>query len=65
MTYAFRCPVCANVFRSDEPGEPCCTGPSWQDDHEMTVMRLLKIDRQEIDPIRAEARASGPLLFRE
>lgn len=34
----YRCPICANVFRHDDEYEPVCTGPSWTDDHEPTVM---------------------------
>ncbi len=38
----YRCPVCGNRERSDIAGlEPCCTGPSWTDDHPMEVMKLV------------------------
>lgn len=61
--YTFRCPVCGKDFRSDEPGEPCCTGPSeTRDDHEMTVMRLHSVGYREIAPAYAEQRAGGVLL---
>lgn len=36
--YRFRCPVCHNVAANDQGMEPLCTGPSWTDDHEPTVM---------------------------
>lgn len=63
-TYVFGCPVCHKTHRSDEPGEPCCTGPSeMRDDHQMQVMRLLKVDRDDANPARAEKRAKGELLM--
>ena len=34
----FRCPVCAHEARQDVAMEPMCTGPSWTNDHEPTVM---------------------------
>lgn len=41
--YVFECPLCRKRFRSDEPYEPACTGPSEnRDDHPMEVMRLVK-----------------------
>jgi hypothetical protein len=62
-TYLFRCPVCRKTFRSDEPWEPCCTGPSeMRHDHEMTVMHLERIDRREVGPQYAAARANGPMI---
>jgi len=63
MVYTFRCPVCAKFFRSEEPGEPCCTGPSETlDEHELAVMHLYSIERRAIAPDKAAARASGPLI---
>ncbi len=48
----------------DEPGEPCCTGPGEStDDHELTVMRLQRIEDQHVNPFRAEQRAEGMLLM--
>jgi hypothetical protein len=65
-TFTFRCPVCAKTFRTDEPGEPCCTGPSeMRHDHDLAVMRLVQIDRREISPIYAERRAHGPMILLE
>jgi hypothetical protein len=38
----YRCPVCRNIARSDLAGmAPVCTGPTWRDDHEMTVMEKI------------------------
>ena len=39
--FRFRCPACGNVARNDADMEPLCTGPSWADDHEPTVMERL------------------------
>lgn len=62
-TYVFGCPVCRKRIRFDAPGEPCCTGPSeTRDEHELTVMRLLRVDETDVHPARAEARAQGPLI---
>ena len=62
--YIFRCPLCAKTYRSEEPGEPCCTGPSEsRDDHELTLMHLLRVDAIEIHPARAAVRAAGPLIL--
>lgn len=62
--YTFQCQVCSKLFRTSEPGEPCCTGPSeTRDDHELTVMYLLQIDDVEVDPARAAERAEGPLII--
>ncbi len=62
--YVYRCPVCAKRFRTRDKFEPCCTGPSEsRDDHEMTLMRLEAIDRQQIDPRYAEARTLRPLIL--
>lgn len=48
----------------DAPGEPCCTGPSeTNDDHEMVVMRLVRIDDAHVHPEAAERRAAGSLLM--
>ena len=63
-TYVFTCPVCQKRFKSDEPGEPCCTGPSEsRDEHPMEVMRLHSVQYEEVHPALAEARANGPLLM--
>ncbi len=63
-TYVFRCPVCLKTFKTDEPGEPCCTGPSeMRHDHDLAVMRLHSVDRREIAPARAIARSQGPLIL--
>lgn len=60
--YTFRCPECRKFFRAEEPGEPCCTGPSeMRDDHPMEVMRLVSVDDVEVHPDYAEARVVGPL----
>ena len=65
-TYTFGCPVCQKRYRSDEPGEPCCTGPSeMRDEHPMTTMLLVKVDQAEVNPARAEQRAAGELLLPE
>ena len=62
--YVFECPMCAKTFRADEPGEPCCTGPSEsRDDHELVIMRLLRIDKVEVHPMFAYKRAEGRLLL--
>lgn len=62
--YVFACPVCRKQFVHDEPGEPCCTGPSeTSDDHEMQVMKLVRVDRREVGPKYAQARADGQLLI--
>lgn len=37
--FAFRCDLCGRIERTDSEMEPLCTGPSWTDDHEPTVMR--------------------------
>jgi len=63
-SYTFRCPVCAKLFTYDAPGEPCCTGPSESsDDHEMTIMHLIRVNRREIAPEVGAARANGPLIL--
>lgn len=69
-TYLFRCPVCRKIFKADEPGEPCCTGPSeMRDDHELTVMLLVSVTHPDcrysadIALATAERRAAGPLLL--
>jgi hypothetical protein len=42
----FRCPVCGRNERSDATAmEPACTGPSWTDDHELTVMVRIADDQ--------------------
>jgi|GEM_PF-6021897 len=47
--FTFECPVCKKQFRSDEPYEPACTGPSEsRDDHPMQVMRLRRRDDAKI-----------------
>lgn len=63
-TYVFTCPVCRKTFCNDEPGEPCCTGPSeTRHDHDLTVMHLLRVDRVDVHPVAAARRAAGPLLL--
>lgn len=63
-TYIFDCPMCSKRFKSDEPGEPCCTGPSEsRDDHPMEVMRLVSVDYRQVAPIFSERRATGVLLM--
>lgn len=63
-SYVFGCPVCRKVIGFDEPGEPMCTGPSeTRDEHEMTVMRLLKLSKTEVHPRLAEKRAEGKLIM--
>ncbi len=38
----YECVVCGNRARSDLAGlEPCCTGPTWRNDHPMEIMRLV------------------------
>lgn len=37
-TFRFECPVCRKIFEQDQEMEPMCTGPSWTDDHEPTIM---------------------------
>lgn len=65
-TYLFGCPVCHKLFKADEPGEPCCTGPSeMRDDHELTVMHLVRVDDVDVHPEKAKKRADGPLLLPE
>ena len=62
--YTFHCPICRKRFTSDEPGEPCCTGPSeMRDDHPMEVMRLFEVNDIQVSPAAAERRAHGPLLL--
>jgi hypothetical protein len=39
----YECPACGNRARSDLAGlEPCCTGPSWTNDHPMEIMLLAQ-----------------------
>jgi hypothetical protein len=62
--YTFKCPVCQKLYRAEDPGEPCCTGPSeMRDDHPMTVMHLLRVDKVDVHPVFAEKRAEGPLII--
>lgn len=64
LTYVFGCPVCRKIFKYDEPGEPCCTGPSeMRDDHPMIVMRLVRIQKTEVNPRFAKRRSEGRLLL--
>lgn len=39
--FLYECPLCGNRFANDQEMEPMCTGPSWTDDHEPTVMRYI------------------------
>lgn len=62
LTYVFRCPECAKLFRSDEPGEPCCDGPSESShDHPLEVMHLVKIEDREVG--FGARRAEGKLIM--
>jgi len=66
--YVFGCPICHKEYRSDEPGEPCCTGPSeTRDEHVLEVMHLLRVEstRYEgnINPVKAGERAAGKLIM--
>jgi hypothetical protein len=36
--FLFVCPMCGHEFRNDQRLEPLCTGPSWTNDHEPTIM---------------------------
>lgn len=64
LIYTFGCPECRKIFRTDEPGEPCCTGPSeMRDDHPHIVMELLCINKVEVNPAIAAQRAVGRLLM--
>jgi len=64
MTYRFHCPMCGKFFRAADPGEPVCTGPSeTRDEHEPTLMRLHSVDREQVSPMFAEARANAPLII--
>lgn len=61
--YTFQCPICEKFFKAKQPAEPCCTGPSeMRDEHDMAVMRLLKIDEQHVPYFVAEKHAKGPLI---
>jgi len=41
--FVFRCPLCANEFRYDDPYEPLCTGPHpTLDEHGPEVMRFAR-----------------------
>jgi hypothetical protein len=37
----FRCSTCWNEVENDQEMEPLCTGPSWTDDHEPTIMTRI------------------------
>lgn len=38
----YECPECGNRTRSELAGlEPCCTGPTWRNEHAMAIMRLV------------------------
>lgn len=64
LKYTFRCPICEKRFTYDQPGEPCCTGPSeMRDDHPMETMRLVSIAKTEVAPDYAEQRAGGVLIL--
>ena len=48
----------------DEPGEPCCTGPSESsDDHELRVMHLVKMEHVDVAPKYGSERAQGRLIM--
>jgi hypothetical protein len=34
-----------------------------RDDHEMTIMHLVKVDKRELHPDVGAARAAGPLII--
>lgn len=56
--------MCAKEFTYGEIGEPLCTGPSEsRDEHEPTLMRLVRIGRGLVHPVVAERRANGPLII--
>lgn len=65
--YTFECPKCHKRFRTDNPGEPVCTGPSeTRDDHpheKMLLHSLVNADKVEKRPddVTARARADSPL----
>ena len=65
--YTFACPTCRKHFKSDEPGEPMCTGPSeTRDDHPAVTMLLhsvYNLDKVEKRPDAdtAAKRAEGGL----
>jgi hypothetical protein len=64
QVYTFKCPICSKIFRAEEPGEPCCTGPSeMRDDHELTIMQLEKVDTIQVNPFYAKSRIASPLLM--
>lgn len=41
VIYTFRCPLCGRVERNNQAMSPCCTGPSWTDDHPLEAMDLV------------------------
>lgn len=62
--FTHECPVCFKRFRYGHAHEPLCTGPSESsDDHEPTVMRLVRVDKNEVNPVLAERLALGPLIL--
>lgn len=64
MIYIFQCPICQKKLRTGSSFEPCCTGPSEnRDDHPMQVMRLLQVQKVEINPLESERKATGPLIL--
>jgi hypothetical protein len=50
--YAFRCEVCGRRYTQDDRYEPLCTGPTWRDEHEPTVMMY-------VGPTQTQAYTSG------
>lgn len=45
--YVYRCPLCCQTFRYDDPYEPLCTGPNpTLDEHAPEVMRLWRIEQR-------------------
>ena len=45
----YSCPVCGAKTRAEGAGmEPACTGPTWRDDHPMTPMVRVGIDRERL-----------------
>lgn len=65
-SFTHQCPVCSKKFRYGHSFEPVCTGPSENsDDHEPTVMRLIKIDKRDVNPVKAEAKRHAPMILPE
>jgi hypothetical protein len=69
--FVFRCPECSKLERSDQPGEPCCTGPDpSRHEHDLQVMHLQWIEEKRVSnlefiapPDYSAMRARSPLIF--